>query len=400
MTVEALEVNLSNMNADQLITCIKTNIRTLPATEFNYYIALLLASIKNESHPENYLELLKKIAQLIVKINLFYSNNDPKVLTHAIDELIETSQMQTISHSIKRALLGICGVLFAILTSFIGGAAGLTVGFLSNYNIIGNIKGAGLGFISGFVVGFLVGYRAPTKLLQKNFDTKIEFCTDNLKRLRDEFEHRSTFEQYKIQTKNYIIETFFKNVPNAEKEQQFNEFLNSQQEYQICTTSAGHISKSLKGYMGHHALIQFEINGKKDRPIEFGERKKTPRHVDQSETTRQVTGQKLFEMLILDQRLQDTHQYNLSNALRIYSVGNDDCRTYIDKILIGTGQEPTKIGRFSENDTFIGRRVTVPLISFFSKTNQNELFCLIEKPDDEQFKITHHKYTLPSAQPQ
>ena len=385
-----------------LMATIKKELKTLPSNEFSYYIAMLLASIQNESHPEQYKVLLENSQVLIHKLKQFYKHPEDAEkniipLTKAVNELIKASAMQTIPHSIKRALIGICGATIALFAGIACGLIGFSAGLLSNYTIIGNIKGAGLGFFAGFAIGAFTGYHSPRTLVQSAIDTKIEFCIDNLTRLRDELIDRKTHEEYQSETKNYIIDTFFQEVPADQKEEQFQKFLKEPQEYQVCTTTAGHISPSLKGHLGHHSLIRFKINGNKDIPIEFGDRGKIPNFVDQSEKARVVTGQKLFDMLVLERMLQETHESGINSALRIYDLGNDDCRTYIDKILIGTGQDPTKIGRFSDHDTLLGRRVVAPLATFFSKTRDADLHSLIDDPDDEQFDITHHQYTGPTT---
>lgn len=384
------------LQVENLIASINEELKKLPATEINYYVALLLAAIKNESQPEACIDLLVRMQVLIEELKKFYAN--PKdteenliSLKKALNDLIAASEMESISHKIKRAVLSVVGAVAAVVMGAIFGLAGLAIGLFTDWNIIGNIKGAGLGLLSGFAIGGLVGTRGTTKLFQNEFDTKVEFCMDNFARLRDEVKDRRPETDYQAETKQYILDTFFKDVPEEEREQKFQEFLQSEQEFQICTTTAGHISPTLKGSMGHHSLIRFKINGVKDIPIEFGDRAKTPNFVDQSEKPRKVSGQKLFEMLVLDRKLQDTHESGLK-SLRIYDIGSDDCRTYVDKILIGTGQEPTKIGRFSDNDTNIGRKIVRPLITFFNKTRGDELVTLLDNPDDTKFDVAQHVY--------
>lgn len=383
---------------NSLIANVKTELNELPANEFTYYMAMLLVSIQSEAQPGKNRHVLEKTLPLIQNIKQFY--NDPENLeqniiqvTHAVNELINASATSTLSRKSKNALLKLCGAVLAMVTGITFGMAGLTAGLFLQNSLIVNVKGAGLGLLSGFTIGALIGYRSPTKLFCSSLDIKLSFCIDSITRLRDELKDRKTQEEYQIETKKYILDTFFVNVPEELKEAAFTEYLTKDQEFQICTNSAGHISASLKGHLGHHSLIRFKINGIKDIPIEFGDRIKTPNHVDQFEKPRKVSGQILFEMLTLDRMLQDTHKSTIKNAIRLYDIGSDDCRTYVDKILIGTGQEPTKIGRFShQNDTFIGRKLVAPVIGFFSKTNEKDLHRLIDNPEDEKFNITHCKY--------
>lgn len=397
MTHRSVEKHPGRNKANSLIRHIQNEIQILPPTELSYYLALLLASIKNEPKPWESIELLKKVERLTKEIQFFYfdedkSKNNLERLILATNDLIKASAMQSISHQTKRALLAISGIVLSIIYGVTGALLGLAAGLFSNYNLVGNVKGAGLGFIAGLALGVLTGYRMPVVALQSRKDTKIEFCIDNLTRLREELKDRKTIEDYQRETKQYILETFFKDTPLANREQVFKNFLDSWQAFQVCTTTAGHISPSLKGHLGHHTLIRFKINNVADVPLEFGDRAKTPNFVDQSEKPRKVRGQKLFDMLVLDRRLQDTHESNIRNAVRIYNIGSDDCRTYVDKILIGTGQAPTKIGRFSDKDSLIGRSIVAPTVRFFSRTREDELHSLIDNPDDPKFDISHHRY--------
>ena len=386
-----MTTNQTETETQTLINTIKTSLSTLPFNEFTYYMNVLLASIKKEKNPEKHIELLQKALPLIGAVRTFYTdpeNIEANIVTvnEAVKALITVSNMKTLPHKMKKALFGICGAIMAILAGVILGLSGFLVGVFSNYTIIGNIRGAGLGFLSGLAIGILIGSRGPMKLFQSAINTKIEFCCSNILRLQGELTERKSIEHYKLETKKYIINQFFEG-----KESLFNDFLTSEQQFQVCTTTAGHFSKRLKGHLGHHTLIRFSINNVTHLPIEFGDRKRTPIHVDQSEKPRNVTGQVLFEMLSLDRMLQDTHESNFTNGLRLYDIGSDDCRTYVDKILLGTGQDPTKIGRFNpQNDSIIGRRVVGPLIGFFSKTKETDLHGLIENPNDPKFDITIH----------
>ena len=208
-----------------------------------------------------------------------------------------------------------------------------------------------------------------------------------------ELQSKKTQKEYYEETKKYIMDTFCKKITldaegkeqieetsELEKEQLFNTFIESeQQKFQVCTTTAGYISKHLKGYLGHHTLIRYKINGIKNEPLEyvFGP-KKTPGYVDQYETERTVSGKKLFEMIMLDRTLQETHT-GLRNAGRTYEIGSNDCRNYVDKILIGTGQPPTLISRFNKTtDRFYASKIVAPLISFFSRTKETEFRPFLE----------------------
>ncbi|KTC76897.1 hypothetical protein [Legionella brunensis] len=382
-----------------LLVEIKSKIKALPPNELSYYLTFLSVSVEKESNSKQHLLLLEKTKALVEAMDDFYRNpekakdNIIKVTSSAHD-LMNASAMCGISYSIKQALFHILGSITAIFTGMACGLSGFAFGLLSNYNLVGNLRGATLGFLSGLAIGILIGYRAPKKLLQNSIESKLEFCIESIKRLGDEFADRKTHEEYEKDTKEYILNMYFKDTPENEREKRFNDFLNSKdQKFQICTTTAGHISKRLKGHLGHHAFIRYSINGVTHIPIEFGERKKTPSFVDQYESPRTVSGKKLFDMLVLDRILQETHERNIG-VLATYEIGSNDCRTYIDKILIGTGQEPTKISRFNQNiDSHIARKLVGPLIGFFSRTRGDELYSLIDNPNDEKFVVHEQRWT-------
>ena len=366
---------------------IKEKLKNLPVNEFTYYLTLLLATIQEDKDEEEELRILQTMLELISNVERFYThpeemNENLNKVTQSVDELTKISSFNTSSYKTQRALLGIWGGMAAIVFGTLFAIVGFSAGLLSNYNIIGNIEGAGLGFVSGFAVGLLAGYRSPIKLCENPIRTQLEFCIKNITRLENELKDRETQDEYKQKTKEYILNTFFANVPEDEKEERFKRFLEEEQTFQICSTTAGHISRKLKGYLGHHALIRYSINGVTSIPIEFGDRKRTPNYVDQQEEPRTVSGEVLFNMLALDCMLQDTHTRSGANAMRIYNIGSDDCRTYVDKILVGTGQEPTSIERFTDNDKPIARALVRPVISFFSYTSADALAPFREHPQE------------------
>lgn len=400
-----------------LINDIRQNINQLPTTELSYYFALLLASIKNDPKPEKYIELLRKQKKLIEVVKNFYecpqdSKEKLPEVTKALEDLVQASKRYTLTQRIKRALLEIVKSTFALVLGFWGAMMGATLGLMASFNIadkiyrkvfnkpIGNydktfldsLKGPGFGIIIGFAMGSLIGYRLPNTLLEKTTDIKIDVALGGMMRLGDELKNRKSLKQSQEKTKKYILDVFFKEIPKEQKEHAFEKFLKEDQQFQVCSTKAGHISKSLKGNLGHHALIRFKINGIQDIPIEFGDRKRTPGFVDQSEKPRTISGQKLFEMLTLDRILQETHKSSIKLINR-YEIGSNDCLTYVNKILIGTGQNPTKMQRFSpENDTVIGSKIVAPMIGFFSRTQGNELDTLIENDKKGELDIEQHTW--------
>ncbi len=376
----------------------RDKIQQLPLTEFSYYLSCLLACITNEENPEKYELLIKKSNKLVDALLDLYSkpskkpNEKGEDLEHVANclEELTTAASPDCSNKVIALISKVIGAFFGVIIGALLGLTGALVGGVYGFTKPlrgGWLYGPPLGFLSGFTLGFLVGYSFPSKLIYKNFTHKIDFCISSLERLLKELEDKKSHEQYYKETKIYILDTFYPNINEAGKEEAFKEFLNSNHQFQICTTTAGHITKRLKGFLGHHSLIRFKINGKTGRPIEFGNSKKTPNFVDQYEPPRTVSGTKLYEMLTLDRILQETHS-EFIDAVKIYELGSNDCRNYINKILLGTGQEPTRISRFSKyTDKNPGYRVVRPLVSFFSRIKENEFDCFIENRDDEVFSV-------------
>ena len=365
---------------------------------------MLLACLKNQKDSKNYQPLINRAEALVDALQALYADENISVndksaeLINVIKSLEKLTneakpyRSYKITHIISSILGGVTaivlGLVFGIIGAFVGGIYGIHDFFKEN-----TIKNIGLGFVSGLTIGLVVGFRVPSKLLSKQFTHKIDFCLNNLQRLASEIPKHHSHDYYKQETKQYILNTFFADETtdknNHDKDDIFKLFLKSEQQFQVSTTTAGHIAKTLKGYLGHHALIIFKINGKQHIPIESGLRKKSPNFVDQCEAPRKVSGEKLFNMLVQDRILQETHKgINFTNTNKIYEIGSDDCLSYVNKILIATDQEPTKITRFSKKtDKLAASKLVAPLISFYSKIKDNELHSLMKEPNAPMFDI-------------
>jgi len=63
--------------------------------------------------------------------------------------------------------------------------------------------------------------------------------------------------------------------------------------------------------------------------------------------------------------LIESHPKNMEFILTDFRVGDNDCLTYVNKILVGTHQAPASIRRFSEKtDSWIGLTVIRPCVEF------------------------------------
>ncbi len=374
------------------------NLKQLPPTELHYYFALLVSSIDNEPNSHQHIHLVIRANEVISKLNAFYSdvenNRSPDLtkVTEAINDLIISSKIQSTPHKIKMAILLVCSTITGVIFGVAGAAIGFLGALFSDYTIIGNLRAAPYGFAVGLALGTFIGTRCPYMAFQRSFEQKLEFCIKSIEKVGKELSSKKPHVKYEAETKQYILNVFFKDTPDAEKEVAFKAFLESnQQQYQVSTTSAGFISRRLKGHLGHHNLIAFSINGAQDIPMEYGDRLKTPSFFDQNESPRVVTGQKLFDMLVMDRMLQETYKYTLRGFFADYQIADNDCRTYIDKILIGTKQPPTKMPRFNSTiDKYYGTYIIGPMVRLFSKTKETELRLFfnsykenINQPDPE-----------------
>lgn len=381
---------------EHLMAPFVSNLSDLPPSEIKYYLALLLACIENEPNPEEHILLLGQVDALIRTVKNL--NNEPHNaeenlarIIDALHDLIYVSKMKTPSHSMKKAIIGCVSSILSFIIGVIAGAAGFFIGlfgapkYVENYQFTNSLNGAGLGIVTGWALGAFAGTRLVSVAAQSPFERKLEFCINSLEKVTKELPTKQPWNHYYEETKQYLLDTFFKDTPADEQQEVFEAFLASEQSFQVCTTSAKFIDKQLKGNLGHHFLIRYTINGVTDIPIAFDGREglRTPNFVDQSETPRTVSGAKLFEMMVLDRELQVTNPWNLNFISKHYDIGSNDCRTFVDKILIGTNQAPTQISRFNSSiDKPLANHLVGPAMKFFSKTKETELHPFIKHFDD------------------
>lgn len=382
-------------------------LKTLPPNELSYYISLLIGSIETEANPEEHSLLLASTLNLTKALSSFYTAAkenqipDNEAILLALNDLVSASKLNTVSHKIKKALMGICA---AVLTIFIGisaGVGGLLVGLFTDYTVIGNLRGAYLGFVMGLGIGIHIGTNLPVKMFQSDFESKLEFTINSIQKVADELQDRKTPEQYRQETKQYVMDTFFPNIPVEDREEAFKTFLTKNQKFQVCSTAAGFIDAQLKGHLGQHSLIRYNIEGLEEtQTMEFNPSEKAPKFLNQYEDEREVNGEKFFEMLVLNRILQETHQFSLEFILGTYSVGSNDCLTYVNKILLGTGQPPTEMQRFNpEVDKWTSTNLVAPIMGFFSKTRGDELKPFAKHYEDDNHPDIHFQKWTGKAKP-
>ena len=355
-----------------------TTLKGIPASELTYYIVLLLAALKKEPKDQSMVNLYECIAYFSLKIKAFYqqpSDESLSILHDALTKLRQQAGMNSLSMHIKTIVLYVSSTVTGLLGGALGASIGLVAGFLSDWNFLNGMKS---GFIVGLCFGLLIGQRTPDKMFRGVLESKLRFTLNSIQTITHELETKhfkepgKCYDFFQNETKRYIIETYFQAAAN--QEDAFKHFLNTPHTYQICSTPSHLVDRKLDGSMGHHVLIRFTINGKIGYPpIEFGNRKDNPRWVFQAET-RTVSGRKLFEMLTLDRVLQETHPMNAWFSIYRFQTGDNDCLTYVNKILIGTHQKPTLVKQFApEVDTWLGTFVMREWVRFVKDMSENEL---------------------------
>ncbi len=353
-------------------------INLLPQNELSYYLILLLNALQKEPSEDKKKLMLKHIDRFVTALDNFYKEKTPKHLdnlTMALQSLVDAAKTHTWTRTIQKILLNICTAVTMLICSVLGALTGTAAGFFSEWNVL---NGAYTGFLIGGAIGLKIGTYLPEKTLRNQTVSKITYSLNHLRRISSELDAKHLqklsitqnnpyaekhYDIYQNETKRYIIDTFFKDEVN--KAHAFQRFLRTPQSYQISTAPAIFVNRNMDSTLGNHALIRYRINGKTAVPIEYGARVKTPRWVNQAESIRHVTGQKLFEMLTLDRILQETHSQTLKFRIFGFEIGNNDCHTYVQKILLGTGQKPPKIKRFTkETDTWTGYNIVRKCIEF------------------------------------
>ena len=71
--------------------------------------------------------------------------------------------------------------------------------------------------------------------------------------------------------------------------------------------------------------------------------------------------------------LQQTHACTPKYIVKKMKSGDVDCLSYVNKILTGTSQKATKIGRFDGSENWVGRNVVGFFIRNLSPFDQNIL---------------------------
>lgn len=350
----------------------KTN--DLPACEIKYYLLLLINSLKKKqstlteefiSELFNFISTLDRITHLKVIDHQTIRTKEVSMLfdtlLNSYERLVNISKTDRLPTKIGYGLLNVGGAILAFVTGIIGGLIGGCAGFFRGiYTLSNPLLALGVGFVTGYMVGSVIGFRLPKKVFKEKLTRQLKFCLDGLQEAINNIplSSQEVLKGKQNEIKNNILINYFDN-----NKDNFHKFLKSDVLYDICTLPAQFISKTLEGYMGHHALIKITINNKGPEILEFAPQPSDLSRTHSKTETRIISGKKIIEMMAFHAILQQTHACTAQYVVTKMKSGETDCLSYINKVLTGTSQKASKLGRFQDSDTWVGRN----MIGFFIK---------------------------------
>ncbi|MFO2969789.1 hypothetical protein SCN92_14955 [Legionella pneumophila serogroup 1] len=341
----------------------------LPAGEFKYYLYILLESIKSQNVPSRheFLAVLLKLLDTLHKLKKlktpnFLDNQCPS--SQLLNELVlHFSELQRVAKThdfaaqVMVILLHIGGIISAVSLSVVGGLLGGILGFVNGLCEYKPVIGFLVGTFTGTVFGGLFGFRAPKKLFKNEVQRQIKFGLDGLDESLDNIiqEYSSAmFSPNKIKPFAFYLDEVEREIKKLfNDDSEYEEFLNHEVDYEINSFLASFIGESLlHGCVGHHAYIKINIRNC-EYLIEFTPQPSDTNEVPAQSETRTVSGKKIVEMLAYHKKLQETNAPTASFIVTKMKPGDNDCFSYVNKILIGTNQQGATIKRFA-NMGFIG----------------------------------------------
>ncbi|HHL3493184.1 TPA: hypothetical protein ACQ53F_002026 [Legionella pneumophila] len=351
----------------------------LPAGEFKYYLYILLESIKSQNIPSRheFLAVLLKLLDTLHKLKElkppnFLDNQCPssqllKELVLHFSELQRVAKTHHFTAQVVIILLHIGGVFSALALGVVGGLVGGILGFVNGLCEYKPVIGFLVGTFTGTVLGGLFGFRAPKKLFKNEVQRQIKFGLDGLGESLDNIKQEYSlcmFSRNKMKPFSFYlgeVESEIKQLFNDDSE--YEEFLNHKVDYEINSFLASFIGESLlHGCVGHHAYIKIKIKNR-EYLIEFTPQPTDTKELPAQSEMRTVSGKKIVEMLACHKKLQETNAPTASFILTKMKPGDNDCFSYVNKILIGTNQQGATIKRFA-NMGFIGSLLGMGIEAF------------------------------------
>ncbi|KTC85346.1 MULTISPECIES: hypothetical protein [Legionella] len=368
-----------------LQTCL-ASINTIPISELKYYLLLTYHSLKN-ADAEKYQEFLDELIVFSQKLTEFLNPNtdtlDPRLLEEiqlSYKRLCDFSKTNTVSIKIGYALIDIGSVLLAVFTGILGGLIGGGAGLVRSLLTFSNpLRHLADGLITGLSFGAAIGFRAPKKIFKDELSRQLKFCLNSIDSNMQEVQAQivKPLPHYRKQVEERLLTDCFSGDSEA-----YEAFLRGNHDYQIVALSARFVSPNLEGYLGQHACIAFSLpNQSEPELIEFSLGKSDVKNRVPTETDeRTVTGEKLVEMMALHQQLQVTQTCTYGYALTKMKAGENDCYRYVEKILVGTGQETTTVKRFNGAENWVGKNIVGFFVKKLSPFSQDVLQTSLAVP--------------------
>lgn len=358
-------------------------------TEFEgrYYLLYLYESLMTSKRPPDTINnMAQNLIGLIKNINKIKSEQvsaEDKIkaseeLSLQYQKLIKETGATGIFYKTRQALLDLGGLIIGLITGTFGAIiGGLSLGIKDFFNF--KIpSGVLVGGVTGLLIGFIIGQRTLHKLFKESDERRIRHAVAKLSTTFESL-FKSIKNNHVDDIKKEILEQYFKG-----NKEEFDEFLNNKQPYEILSVEAIFFSTKLKGIVGHHSFIKFTINNHdKPRLIELGDSSENETEFSQRES-REATGEQLMQMLAMHRILLPQYEFNRDNVwnfLKHYKAGITDCLTYLDKILVSAGEPASKLTRFLPQDTFLGR-VAGGAINFFRPIPEKPKQCELDTACD------------------
>lgn len=262
----------------------------------------------------------------------------------------DIAQTNKLSVALQNHLLNAGGATLALICGITGGLIGGFMGLARGIWNYQPLQGGVVGLFAGVLMGAMLGFRTPKKLFKEEVQRQLKFGLDGMQDCFNEMQKEVAGSAFFDQKVKPIV--VYQREVSAEirrlfaSQEAYEHFLVSRVDYAIDTIVATFIdSPMLAGYLGHHSYIKININ-EAQYLVEFA-----PDPSDLSKPTSQsekrvASGKQLIEMLAYHRKLQETHVCDTSYLVTKIKPGETDCLSYVNKVLIGTNQEPTQVKRF------------------------------------------------------
>jgi hypothetical protein len=366
-----------------------SSIRLMPTDEIKYHFFTLFKLLKKEANenPGNpKLASVLRAADRFAHTVLFLLKKEEKQLSKKeirrikhlrleeciedFSKLIEATETSYFKSKTIHAITVASGMILGVVTA----ALGATIGFIRGFFNKRPIRGALGGLVMGAAIGGAIGYRTPKKLIKDPFDRKLKIVSDRMTRSIGELnfsichQNRTSFLTHKRKVEE-VIRQYYKN-----DEKKFNEFLERKFQFTIATHYVAKDTQS-EGYLGHHAFIRIDhpidnesksidVTPINNLTLDLGRASQNTKYYRQEEA-RTATGRTLIHMIAMNNLLNQKYFSKL--GLFHYKVGEQDCHTFINTLLVSTNQLPMKtITRFSPNDKWSAKNLLCPLLKWLS----------------------------------